>query len=579
MNKIHRGLSLRTSCLCLFVTGLASMTFSQSPLPAKQAIALPLRDGATLATDLYLPPGSSAATPAGVFPVILVCTPYDKSRQSPINAWRDCFLRNGYAVAVQDMRGFYASADAGKGVPRHYDGYDTVEWLAKQPWCNGKVGMIGYSHLGAAQYETALTAPPHLACAIPAQAPGNYYTDSYYPPVFRKADMETILRGRFSARTEQLLRRRARSRETGDIPKFNVPMLHCAGWYDFYKEGAIEMFLACQEHGGPNAQGKQCLLIGPWGHGVRQEENPGTPLQLPGGMTYPANCKLDWEKEVWLPWFDQWLKGAANARTKQPVIRYYLMGATDDPTAPGNKWIGTDVFPPPTTQVPYFAHSNHSLSTATPTAENALVRYRYDPQDPVPTIGRVHARLPVNGPHDQREAEGRPDVIVFTTPKLQSPLAIVGQVVVKLWASSDRIDTDFTAKLTDVYPDGRSMIFLDGIVKGRYRNSYLKEEFLTPGQAYAFTIDLGYIAIVLAPGHCLRLAISSSNFDRFDINPNTGEPYGDHETSRQLLQQRLRAEPSRGEPQYSKTLVATNVIYLDRSHHTHVVLPIMPLSE
>jgi putative CocE/NonD family hydrolase len=165
-------------------------------------------------------------------------------------------------------------------------------------------------------------------------------------------------------------------------------------------------------------------------------------------------------------------------------------------------------------------------------------------------------------------------VIVFSTPPLTTPLTIVGQVAVRLWAASDREDTDFTAKLTDVYPDGRSMAIIDGIVKGRYRNSYLKPQPLTPGKVEEFVIDLGYTAIALAPGHRLRLAISSSNFDRFDINPNTGEPYGDHAASRRLLTERLRADPRPGQPEYTRTLVATNTIYLDADHPTQINLPI-----
>ncbi|MEW6359912.1 MAG: CocE/NonD family hydrolase [Planctomycetota bacterium] len=543
-------------------------------MPVKQTTAIPMRDGAALATDLYFPTISHKEWPLDGVPVILICTPYDKSKEGPIGRWRDFALRNEYAFAVQDMRGFYASAKAGRGA-RHYDGYDAIEWLAKQPWCNGKVGMMGYSHLGAAQYEAAVTAPPHLACAIPAQAPGNYYTDSYYPPVFRKADMETLLRGAFTSRTQQLINRRIRNRETSHIPQFNAPMIHSAGWYDFYKEGAIEMFRACRQDGGPGARGKQKLLIGPWGHGVVQEEDPGKPLQLPGGLAYPPNSKLDWEKEVWLPWFDHWLKGKQNGVMDRPAVRYYLMGDVDNPKAPGNKWVETDDFPPPSTAATYYVHSDHTLSTDAPTVEKDSMEYRYDPKDPVPTGGRFHSRLPVKGPYDQREVEGRADVLVFTTPALEAPLRIVGQICVKLWASSDRKDTDFTAKLTDVYPDGRSMLFSDSIVKGRYRNTYLKEKFLTPGEVYEFDIDLGYIAIVLAPGHRLRLAVSSSNFDRFDINPNTGEPYGDHATSRELLAKRLRAEPARGEPEYTETLVATNTIFMDRGRPTHVVLPVM----
>lgn len=543
---------------------------------APKALAIPVRDGAELAADLYLPADYVRdAHPKGL-PVILICTPYDKSRENAAEYWRAFFNRSGYAFVAQDMRGFYASAKAGQGVSRHNDGYDTIEWLARQPWCNGKVGMIGYSHLGAAQYETAVTAPPSLACAIPAQAPGNYYTDSYYPPTFRKADMETILRGPFTSRTRQLINRRSRSRETSTVAPFNTPMIHSAGWYDFYKEGAIEMFRACQEHGGPGARGKQKLLIGPWGHGVLQEEDFGKPLTLPGGLTYPANSKPDWEKEVWLPWFAHWLKGEKSGVMERPAVRYYLMGDVDNPRAPGNVWVEADDFPPTNaTAVSYFARSDHTLVAQPPDAEQALLSYAYDPRNPVPTVGRTHARIPVRGPYDQREVEGRPDVLLFTTPQLESPLQIVGQVRVKLWASSSQKDTDFTAKLTDVYPDGRSMLFLDGIVKGRYRNTYLQEDFLTPGQAYAFDIDLGYIAIVLAPGHRLRLAVSSSNFDRFDINPNTGEPYGDHAASRLLLEKRLDAEPSRGEPEYSGTLVATNAVYMDRSRPTHLVLPVL----
>jgi predicted acyl esterase len=543
--------------------------------PDALTVAVPMRDGSTLATDLYLPVGQGQAAPGEKHPVVLVCTPYGKSQGGPVGRWRDVMLRHGYAFAVQDMRGFHASEGAGKGSPRRFDGHDTVEWLAAQPWCNGRVGMMGYSHLGAAQYETAVTAPPHLACAIPAQAPANYYTDPDYPPCFRKADMETILRGAFTSRTGQLIRRRIRSREVSTLAAFNTPMLHSAGWYDFYKEGAIEMFRACRQHGGPAARGSQKLIIGPWGHGVLQEEEPGRPLRLDGGLSYPPNSKPDWEKEVWLPWFDHWLKGRDTGVMDRPAVSYYLMGAVDDPAAPGNQWIAADDFPPASTAVCFFAHADRTLRPDPSAAEREVMAYDYDPADPVPTVGRRHARIPVRGPFDQREVEDRPDVLLFTTPPLQAPLTIVGQIRVRLWASSDRADTDFTAKLTDVYPDGRSVFFADGIVKARHRNTYLQEEFLTPGKVYEFAIDLGCIAIALAPGHRLRLAISSSNFDRFDINPNTGEPYADHAISRRLLAERLRADPAPGDPALSRALVARNSLHLDRDHPTQVVLPVV----
>jgi len=541
----------------------------------KESVSIPMRDGSSLSTDIFMPYGySKEKYPDGV-PAILVVTPYDKSRKSSIAKWQERFVKNGYAFAVQDMRGFYASASAGKGASRHYDGYDTVEWLARQAWCNGKIGMLGYSHLGAAQYETAVTNPPHLACTIPAQAPGNYYTNSLYPSVFRKADMETILRGAFTSRTRQLIEREMRNRSRSELKQFNTPMIHSGGWYDFYREGMIEMFLALRQNGGAGAQKTQKLFIGPWGHGVMQEENPGKPLALPGGMSYPVNAKLDWETEFWLPWFDHWCKGKQTGIMDRPAVRYYLMGDTLNPAALGNIWIESDSFPPKSSPTAYYIYPDKTAGREMPESEEKFMEYRYDPENPVPTVGRTHARLPVRGPYDQRPVEGRSDVLVFTTHELENPLIIAGQVKAKLWASSDKKDTDFTVKLTDVYPDGRSMLFLDGIVKGRYRNTLAKEEFLEPGKIYEFNVDLGYIAIVLAPGHRLRIAISSSNFDRFDINPNTGEPYGDHATTRRLLTERLRPEPVAGNPEYIKTEVATNRIYMDRGRSSHVILPVV----
>lgn len=558
-------------------TTLVALGFA-GPLPAapsKQPLEIPMRDGAKLAADLFLPADySKEKYPQGV-PTILIITPYNKDRENAAEFWRETMIRNGYAFVAEDMRGNHGSASAGRGVPRNNDGYDTIEWIARQPWSSGKVGMMGYSHLGAVQYETAQSAPPHFAAGIPAQAPGNYHTDSYFPERFRKADMETILRGEFTSQTRQLINRRSRSAQRTNISAFSTPMLHSAGWFDFYKEGAIEMFNALQNDGGPGARGRQKLLIGPWGHGVAQEENPGTPLRLESGHTFPANAKLDWERRVWLPWFDHWLKGKDTGVMQEPAVLYYLMGATGEPNAPGNRWVAAERFPPEADLVSYFAHADRSLRLTAPTAERASVSFVYDPRDPVPTVGRLHARTPVKAPHDQRTVEKRADVLLFTTEALTQPLEIVGQVRVKAWASSNCKDTDFTAKLTDVYPDGRSINFLDSIVKGRYRNTYLKEELLTPGQVYEFEIDLGYIAIALAPGHRLRLAISSSNFDRFDINPNTGEPYGDHAVTRELMSQRFRGyENRRGPARHSAVNVATNTVFMDRTHPTQVVLPV-----
>ena len=332
----------------------------------KKTFMIPMRDDSLLSTDLYMPSDySQEKYPEGI-PLVLVRTPYDKSRPNRnSDKWRDCFINNGYAFAIQDMRGFYGSKRAGRGSAQH-DGYDTVEWFAKQSWCSGKVGMMGFSHLGAAQYEAAVTNPPHLMCAIPSQAPGNYYTDSLYPPVFRKADMETILRGPITSRMKALMNTRIRRRDMPRIAEFNIPMIHSAGWYDFYKEGAVEMFNALQYAGGVGAKGRQKLFIGPWGHGVLQENNIGEPLQLPGGLAYPPNSKLDWEKDFWLSWFDYHLKGKNTGIMDRPAVKYYLMGDVDDPNAPGNIWVEEDIFPPESVPTPYYIHSDRSLKIKVP---------------------------------------------------------------------------------------------------------------------------------------------------------------------------------------------------------------------
>jgi len=249
----------------------------------------------------------------------------------------------------------------------------------------------------------------------------------------------------------------------------------------------------------------------------------------------------------------------------------------DDPKAPGNVWVEDDRFPPKSVPTLYYLHTDHILRLNPPAGNGGSIQYRFDPENPVLTVGRTHIRLPVKGPYDQRETEGREDVLIFTTPVLETPLKIVGQVKAKVWASSDRKDTDFTVKITDVYPDGRSMFILDGMVKARFRNSYLKEEFLSAGEVYEFDIDLGYIAIVLAKGHKLRMAVSSSNFDRWDINPNTGEAYGAHTATRSILSRWFGEASVEGfKPEYTDTLVATNKIYMDKKYPTHLILPVIP---
>ena len=230
---------------------------------------------------------------------------------------------------------------------------------------------------------------------------------------------------------------------------------------------------------------------------------------------------------------------------------YYVMGDPLDPKAPGNLWRTADSWPPPATETPYYLRDGGRLLPDAPSAGESPQIYAYDPKDPVPTRGGANVYLPA-GPMDQRCVEDRPDVLLFTTPVLEEPLEVTGRVKVLLWASSSAVDTDFTAKLTDVYPDGRSLLLLDGILRARHRETMEREDFMEPGRIYRFEIDLWSTSIIFNKGHHIRVAISSSNFPRFDANPNTGAQSWDEKNP----------------------IVAKNTIYHDAEHPSHILLPV-----
>lgn len=254
-----------------------------------------------------------------------------------------------------------------------------------------------------------------------------------------------------------------------------------------------------------------------------------------------------------LAWLDHWVKGIDNGVEKSPAVRYYTMGAIGEKDAPGNEWRTSDVWPIPAVVTPFFLDKDGFLSKEMPRETTTTGKsYVFDPNNPVPTIGGNNLTI-AKGPLDQRKVEQRKDVLIFETPVLQEPLEVTGRIKVKLWASSTGKDTDFTAKLTDVYPDGRSMNVCDGIIRARYRKSFEKPELLVPGEIYEFEIDLWSTSIVFNRGHKIRLAISSSNYPRFDVNPNTGEL-----------------------PSTAKSKIAVrNTIYCDQSHPSAIYLPIV----
>lgn len=517
----------------------------------KQTLMIPMRDGIRLATDIYRP-----SLGIGPWPSILIRTPYGKHKamNDPIAVFLTDFYQ--YTLVIQDTRGRFDSegldslyfADAWG---RKQDGYDTVEWIAQQTWSNGKVGTWGASALGITQYLLAGAAPPHLTCCLVMVAASNLYEDAiFYGGEYRRSLVDGWLRSHGSEHLIDFFVQHPNYEPMYDIVNLstrydsvNVPILHIGGWYDILIQGQINAFCGIQDLGGPDARGNQKLLIGPWVHDIT---SPAC-----GELLFPNAGILDLISQT-LEWFDYWLKGEDNGTAQSPTVRYYLMGDAGKPDGPGNRWVESDDWPPPSTPTHFYLQQGEMLTTVAPTASEIPDEFDYDPDDPLPTRGGRNLNIPA-GSYDQRSVESRPDVLVYTTDPLTDSLTVVGRITVSLWASSDALDTDFTAKLCDVYPDGRSMLVADGIVQARHRNSLSTEELLTPGQVYEFTIDLWSTAIVFAPDHSIRLSISSSNFERFEKNPNTGEPFRQNTTR----------------------LIAHQTIFHDPDHPSALILPVV----
>ncbi len=520
----------------------------QAPV-RKETVMVPMRDGVRLATDIYLPEAE------GRYPVILLRSPYDRKLGEGIA--QDA-ARRGYVMVIQNTRGRFGSE--GENLPfetdgwwRLRDGEDTVEWIARQPYCNGKIGTWGGSALGVTQYLLAGTGTKRIAAQhITVGAPSLYDGVVYWGGVFRKALIEDWLRiSQFSPQALRIWTSHptydAYWRERDMTLRYryaSAPAIHIGGWYDILAQATIDAFVGMQIRGAPGARGKQKLLMGPWTHGVFQEKA--------GELTFPnANNPPSTAHDIW-KWFDHYLKGVDNGVDREPAVTYYVMGDVTDPGAPGNEWRTAERWPPVNaTPTPFYLHPDRSLSRRKP-EEGGTLSYAYDPKNPVPTVGGPRLTLPA-GAFDQRRIEGRDDVLVFTSEPLREPLEVTGRVRMVLYASSDCPDTDFAAKLCDVYPDGRSFNICEGIIRARFREGFTKERLLEPGKVYRFEIDLWSTSIVFNKGHRIRVHVTSSNAPAFDPNPNTGERFRASESSR----------------------VAHNTIYMDSRRPSHILLPVV----
>ncbi len=503
-----------------------------------------MRDEIHLATDVYFPADNEK--PHGS---ILLRTPYNKDDLSSLGVgWSD----PGYPVIIQDTRGRFAS----EGIDNvfHYadtDGYDTLSWIAEQPFSNGWVATSGWSALGFVQYFMAGANPPHLACQhIQVAAPDLYLYAFQQGGQFREELVENWLGKQGSGHLlDDYLNHEKFSKEfwgnvtmDGKWENVQVPAIHFGGWYDCFAQGTIDGFLGYQYQGGDGAKGNSKLVMGPWAH-----HNTGE--QEIGELTYPENAADNFWRSMYIDMFQQYTMFRNDHFRHWPAVTYYVMGDVDDSTAPGNQWLVADDWPVTHEPVSLYMGTFNSLDFET--YEPSVYTYDYDPLDPVPTVGGQNLFIE-KGPYDQSSVEQRNDVIVFTTDVLSEPVWITGPVTARLFVSSDQVDTDFTVKLTDVYPDGRSMLITDGILRMRNRNSLENWDFMEPGEIYEIEIDLWSTAYIFNEGHQIRVSVSSSNAPRFLPNPNTADGYKKNLTVN----------------------VAENTLYVGSEHPSRLILPV-----
>jgi len=536
----NRRLIHRLLLLGLVVLSVAAFAADETNIqPTLHMVAM--RDGTQLATDVYLPPEGEPP-----YPVVLMRTPYGRAGGRGDG---QRFCRQGYVMVAQDIRGrgqsegHHAIIFRNGGWGKRRDGHDTLAWIASQDWCNGKVATIGGSAVGITQNMLAPDAPDVLKGQAVTVAFSDMYTQSAYQGgVWRKSLLEGWLLGTGMADVNLEAFREhptydefwAELNPEAQAHRVNAPGVFIGGWYDIFLQGTINSFVTIHNHGGPNARGRCRLIIAPIGHGGFNE------------LKYPPNSKMPPAAEA-SRLFDYWLKGNKNGAQNDKAVHYYVMGDPTDRDAGGNFWRQADNWPPPAEPTAFYLHPNKKLIRGTPPDGAKALSYRYDPNNPVPTVGGQNLLLP-KGPMDQRKIESRPDVLLFTTDALAEPVEVTGRIYAKLYVSSDCPDTDFTVKLTDVYPDGRSMLVTDGILRASLRNSFEQPELLHSGQRCELTVDLWSTSLVFNSGHRIRVAISSSNAPRFEPNPNMGGK--------------------------DRPCVATNTLYVSGEHPSHVLLPI-----
>jgi len=546
---------LRVVVLALALAAAMSGTArADGPEVLAETRLVPVRDGTTLFTKVFRDPDGAPR------PVVLMRTPYPMSGYQAGTSYVAECIDHGYALVVQNTRGRFFSSGTDStfwtdGWGANRDGFDTVEWIADQPWCDGNVGMFGGSALGITQLLAAGAAPPALrACVVLVAAPDFYAEAFFQGGVFRERLVEGWMSSQGSFHMVPFFTAHPTREPFWDLLDLGtvaegvtVPIVHVGGHYDVFGEGAIDGFARLQDGGGEGARGRQRLVLGPWQH-----RGAGLDGVEQGELVYPGNSLYDYRTLRWA-WFDRWLEGIENGVDEAPPVEVYLMGDVDDPSSAGNRWVELDAWPPATSDVPFFLHPDGVLSPTPPVAATTR-SFVHDPGDPIPTLGGRNLNIPA-GPHDQRPLAGRPDQIVATSPVLPEAVTVMGKVRAIVHLSSDAPDTDVAVKLVDVYPDGREMLVTDGIrrVRTRYGYDLASHAFLGPDSLVRVEVDLWSTAIAFDAGHRIQVVIASSNWPRFHVNPGDGRPFGEDPDPR----------------------TATNTIHLGGAHATHLLLPVV----
>ena len=541
-------MTLRSAVVAVCLVALAApLRAQEGPWVADQtAVSIPMRDGKSLAADVWLP-----AKP-GRYPAVVVQTPYDRKLQR----WalegmddRRSWDREHYAYVVADWRGFFGSRAAGPARPgqRGQDGFDVVEWTAAQTWSDGKVGTWGPSALGRVQLDTAAERPPHLVCCVPLVAPiGQSYDDYYEGGVYKEAHVAKLDALGFGVGTSvhdrpdpdapawKLAKRLARPE------RIDVPMLFITGWFDHATARELDTFRTLLSVGGSNARDGSRLLVGPWHHVAIDQVQQGD-------LAFPAAAG-EAAREV-RAFLDFHLRGVADGGwAARPRVRVWRCNEEG--------WHGGTAWPfPAAVEATWTLHASGVIDRAESAIDEAARRYLDDPASPVPTVGGANLPAPglLAGPRDQAPLLGRDDVLVWTTAPLAAPLRLDGVATLSVFLACDKPDTDLAVRLCEVLADGRTMLLGDAIQRASFRNAPVREP-LVAGQPSRMTVTLPPLAVTFPKGARLTLILAGTNWPRFERNGHDSAPHLDP----------AKARPAKVE------------ILHDAAHPARLVLPLLP---